>query len=323
MAEAWNGTSWSVQITPNSNGYDNHLAGVSCTSATACTAVGDFINSSSVHFTLAERWNGTSWMLQTSAEPGEYGNSFTAVSCSASTACTAVGYDYSQVGKTPLAERWDGAGWSVQPVPPSPGEGTRMSASYFDGVSCASATACTAVGYYFANGGADQTLSEGWNGTSWSIQRGPSSAGTANVLNGVSCTAATTCTTAGYLVDSDGDYLTLAERWNGSSWVMLSTPSASGGVGSFFTSASCPSVTTCTAVGEFIKRPGAESTVAELWNGTSWAIEATPNPPGTVYAMLNGVSCASPTGCTAVGSFKIIGTKATLAEGWDGTSWLV
>jgi hypothetical protein len=48
-------------------------------------------------------------------------------------------------------------------------------ASYLYGVSCTSATACTAVGYYTNSGGTDVTLAEGWNGTSWAIQVTPSS----------------------------------------------------------------------------------------------------------------------------------------------------
>lgn len=39
LAEAWNGSSWTVQPTPNPDGYAS-LAAISCTSASACTAVG-------------------------------------------------------------------------------------------------------------------------------------------------------------------------------------------------------------------------------------------------------------------------------------------
>jgi hypothetical protein len=39
LVETWNGTSWTVQDTPNETGGDNNLTGISCTSA-GCTAVG-------------------------------------------------------------------------------------------------------------------------------------------------------------------------------------------------------------------------------------------------------------------------------------------
>ena len=54
MAERWNGTAWAMQSIPNPNG-SGQLNGVSCTSASACTAVGYYGG----YVTLAERWNGT------------------------------------------------------------------------------------------------------------------------------------------------------------------------------------------------------------------------------------------------------------------------
>jgi len=45
LAEHWNGTAWSVQATPFVNfdgGVDNYLLGVSCVSATACEATGQY-----------------------------------------------------------------------------------------------------------------------------------------------------------------------------------------------------------------------------------------------------------------------------------------
>jgi hypothetical protein len=55
LAEAWNGTKWAIQSTPNPNlAAGSYLNGVSCTSATACTAVGDSYNSVYAGVTLAE-----------------------------------------------------------------------------------------------------------------------------------------------------------------------------------------------------------------------------------------------------------------------------
>jgi hypothetical protein len=39
---------------------------------------------------------------------------------------------------------------------------------------------------------------------------------------------------------------------------------------------------------------------------------------------LNGVSCASRSACTSVGSFvNSAGTSVTLAEGWNGVRWAI
>src|SRR5215467_13227659 len=83
---------WSIQHTPNPTGASFvPLQAVSCTSATACTAVGSS-STSTTTVTLAERWNGTKWSIQHTPNPT--GASFVplkAVSCTSATACTAVG----------------------------------------------------------------------------------------------------------------------------------------------------------------------------------------------------------------------------------------
>jgi hypothetical protein len=92
LAEAWNGTSWSAQPSPNPAAtVGSTLAGVWCTSASSCIAVGQagtFFGSG----TLAAAWNGTSWRLRaTPNHPYAGQNNLNGVSCGASSACTAVG----------------------------------------------------------------------------------------------------------------------------------------------------------------------------------------------------------------------------------------
>jgi hypothetical protein len=141
LIESWIGTSWSVVPSPNrgGSGIDNNLYGVSCVSATACTAVGDYTSSGK---TLIESWNGTSWSLTPSPRLGT-ANFLYGVSCATANACTAVGY-YARVNVSArtLIESRNGTSWSIVP---SPNPGSRRDALY--GVSCPSATACTAVGY--------------------------------------------------------------------------------------------------------------------------------------------------------------------------------
>ena len=61
LAEAWNGTTWQKQVTPNpAGGGSPSLFGVSCPSANFCEAVGVYYVSASA-FMLAEVWNGSSW----------------------------------------------------------------------------------------------------------------------------------------------------------------------------------------------------------------------------------------------------------------------
>ena len=70
--------------------------------------------------TLAERWNGSSWSVQPTANPGGINPELVDVSCTSARACTAVGSagnggDVSGIGA--LAERWNGTSWSIERDP--------------------------------------------------------------------------------------------------------------------------------------------------------------------------------------------------------------
>jgi hypothetical protein len=51
----------------------------------------------------------------------------------------------------------------------------------------------------------------------------------------------------------------------------------------------------------FYNSTGVQVTLAEVWDGSRWAIQPTPNPVGAGASVLLGVSCTSPGACTAVG----------------------
>ena len=323
LAERWDGTRWSIQPTPNpAVSVGQYLDGVSCTSSTACTAVGsyDYKNGSgnSVWLTLAERWDGTCWSMQpTPNPPGATYSFLDDVSCTSSTACTAVGsYEYkngsgNSVWLT-LAEHWDGTRWSIQPTP-NPVDLGGGQGPY--GVSCTSSTACAAVfeGSLFR-----------WNGTRWSTQPTPSPSfqgaagvvGISTTLSGVSCTSSTTCTAVGSFESDtyEGDLyttveFTLAERWNGQRWSIQATPNPSHSIDAKFRAVSCPSSSACIAVGTYAS--DAWMTLAERWDGKRWSIQPTPNHPGS-DTMLDDVSCTSSTACTAIGHYS--GVERPLVE---------
>ena len=76
LAEAWNGTTWSIVASPDATvSHSNWLLGVSCASSNSCTAVGHYYNGT-LNQTLVENWNGTSWSVaatpNTSAAQNNY-----------------------------------------------------------------------------------------------------------------------------------------------------------------------------------------------------------------------------------------------------------
>ncbi len=292
LAERWNGSHWKVEPTPNPAGaWGSTLSGVSCASAGACTAVGSFATSDG-DGALAENWNGKKWTVEPTPTVPE--GFLSAVSCISPTACTAVGmHDLSTFGVGTLAETWNGTKWTVEPTPTVP-EGS------LSAVSCVSRIACAAVGSGGSGNGG--TLAEIWNGTKWTVEPSPSPGGPHGTsLSGVSCISATDCTVVGsYATGLLYQGFTLAELWNGTSWTVESTPNpaVAHGENSVLSDVSCTSATACTAVGYYYNSVLSAFPLAEIWNGTSWTIEPTPNPAGKMGA----VSCAAAGVCTAVGS---------------------
>jgi hypothetical protein len=109
-----------------------------------------------------------------------------AVSCTSPGACTATGTSFSASGPT-LALRWNGTSWRVQPTPNPANYRESASEVALDGVSCTSATACTASGEY-SPGGLAAYFAEAWNGSSWRLETTPVPVGfTHGALLGVSC----------------------------------------------------------------------------------------------------------------------------------------
>ena len=315
LAERSKGSTWEVQSTPNPSGATlSLLSGIACPSTTLCIAVGSYVDSSGVYFTLTERWNGSTWEVQSTPNPsGATGSQLNGVACPSTTQCTAVGYYFTNSSCVPLAERWDGSTWAVQAAPNAAGGGC----SVFNSVACPSTRLCTAVGYDSNSSGGAATLVEGWNGSTWQVQSTPSPNGPTNlnVLNGVACASATLCIAVGYGEDSSRVVAALTERWDGTTWVLESTPNPGGVRGGGFSGIACPSTALCTAVGNYTTSSFLTVTLVERWNGTTWAVESTPNPSGAQGSGLSGVTCPLTTLCTAVGdSVNSSGTDVTLAE---------
>jgi hypothetical protein len=314
---------WKLRPTPNPLGATHsQLTGVSCPSRNFCLAVGYSSARAGAFKTLVERWDGKGWSIQRGVRPaGAQVSVLSAVSCASRRSCTAVGYFNNRAGvAVPLAEHWDGRVWSVQP-PPRP-----RGAMFGDlvAIACAPSSSCVAVGSFADAHGNEFSLAELWDRTRWSIeplQNPPDAA--ASRLKGVSCTSPTACTAVGTVVDSAGDYITLTERWNGTDWAMQSSPDPAGGY-SQLVGVACASIRSCEAVGFFANPNGPLLTLAERWDGASWAIQPTENRRGGRTSQLFAVACPMTIACTAVGNFaNNAGAFGTLAEQGGRNRWAI
>jgi hypothetical protein len=233
QALRWNGTKWSVVSTPSPGGTGANdasvLKSVRCTSAGNCWAVGDY-QSGGPGLNEALRWNGTSWSLVTTPDPGGTAagdfSYLAGLSCSSATSCWAAGgYGTKGTQLTSLNQvlHWDGGQWSRAATPNPDGTGTGAR-NLLAGVACTSASNCWAVGDYGSiSDGVGTVLNEAlrWNGTTWSLTATPDPAGTGNgvtnILNGVRCASATSCSAVGTQIPGQFN-LNEALLWNGTNW---------------------------------------------------------------------------------------------------------
>jgi hypothetical protein len=212
--------------------------------------------------------------------------------------------------------------WTIQPTP-NPG-GT--SATLMNSVSCPSATECLAVGYIMRSGHNFNAFTEFWNGVDWITALAYQPAGaTVSDLMGVSCPSTTTCVAVGYYHTSGGTF-PLAERWTGAGWMPWSPVVPAGATNTMLTGVSCPSLTTCVAVGYTVNpTTNSEQDLAELSDGEIWTIQATQPALSGVDFFLNAVSCSSATDCLAVGQYHTTLAGAdqylTWSEHWNGSIW--
>ena len=315
---------WHIQSSPNPAGTTRYadLYDVACPTAGSCIAVGESSDTNYKNQTrLLERWNGTTWSIQTTpTPPGNPHTLFVSVACSSASVCTVVGASYPASGDRVLAERWNGSKWSIQTTPtPSSGK------AILNGVACPTATNCFAVGDSEAKNG-NPPLIEKWNGSKWSIQTVPHPQGVPYTFYSVACRSTSDCTAVGEIPGAAGAAKALIVHWNGSTWSARTPALPTGGRSSFLTDVRCPSATQCLAVGDsYVPDGGGLSDtlgLAEAWNGHTWTILATPRPVTSATDDFYSVACPSPSKCVIVGSYSGTGV-VPLAMRWDGSSFTV
>ncbi len=340
VASSWVGTTdgvdqtfrtagWTIQSTQNPHGLgeSDWFSGVSCWSATGCDAVGSNSNSEDEIVGLVERWNGSTWEVQsTPKSTGAQEDNLESVSCRSASECEATGYAEVAEGKhITLAERWNGTAWSIQSTPTEGNDSDLVS------VSCASASECVASGLHLSGSPVKHLpLVESWNGKEWKVLT------TATLpkedeqswLESVSCPSAKDCTAVGS-VHTKLYILPLVETYNGSTWTVQSTPTLENSLEARLSGVSCSATSACTAVGWYDNATEkGDRALVERYNGTSWQLQETASPvakpaPEGSHWTLAGVSCPTSSSCVTVGSYaeSASGKNLLLGEEWNGSRW--
>ncbi len=323
--------------------FDDSLSAVSCV-GTYCEGVGSYTRAN-VSYTLAERWNGSTWAFESTPLPA--GGSLVAVSCIATAACWAVG---SNATDGMVVERLQGTTWTIVAARQVVGLGDVL-----DGISCSShpTISCAAVGSVQYTDFEWGDLVGVWHGHgSWSFAGPVFGAGGGagpTALTGVSCSRATFCMAVGeyqLLPLGVGGGGPIAETWNGAVWTPVSTTNVTtnglscvsptdcvsiadpwrwdghlwsfmpGGSWTTQASVSCTSASNCMAVAPPVR-----------WNGSKWTPTVDFALPGPIQTTngpaISAVSCSNGSYCMAVGSYSVnpSGGPFTVAELWQGSSW--
>jgi len=212
------------------------LAGVSCTSASFCVAVGT--TRGGAPQTFVQTWRGHGWSMTASPSYASF-TSLAGAACVSESFCIAVGQHSRSEDVSTVAESFDGKRWQFER---SPNIGVF---SNLTGVSCISEAWCIAVGGHY-HGKGSRTLVLRREGT-WSLRPSPSH----SFISGfaaVSCVSESVCVTVG-AQRGEAANKTLIAAWDGSAWTIATSPQPHGT--SILSSVSCvrDGGTWCVAVG--------------------------------------------------------------------------
>jgi hypothetical protein len=214
-------TTWTQVSSPNFSSQDNVLAGVSAASANDVWAVGAFIPSlNGVLTTLAHHFDGSRWTAFPLPNVGAQQNILQAVSMSGPGKAWAVGdFINGKFQQQTLIEHFDGTGWSVVP---SPSPGALQNILY--GVAAITDTDVWAVGAFEDANFLWHTLTEHWNGTSWSVVNAVDAGTNGNQFYAVKALATNNVYAVGQQARTAFPSQALVEHWDGKVWSVVTSP---------------------------------------------------------------------------------------------------
>ncbi len=206
-------------------------------------------------------------------------------------------------------------------IVPSPNLSIKsVSNNTLHGVAALSDSDVWAVGNFLSsnNGAINETLTEHWNGTAWTLISSPNVGSLGSSLQAVSAASSQDVWAVGVVQTSDNvnGNRTLIEHWNGNAWSVVPSPNPSN-EGDNLTGVAALSATNAWAVGYFENNQmSALLPIILHWDGTAWSIFS--NIPN-IGMVVEAITARSATDIWAVGSDP--GLTTNIALHFNGTQW--
>lgn len=308
VAVSLSGTSATYTTVPSpSDDTFEQLNAIACTAVATCVATGRG-GSLSGQAAVAATLDGSSWSVVTIAGPSNDNEvDLDGVACSATGHCSAVGSVgmSSDQSESAFFATLSGSAWStsveVADGPPN--------ASLY-GVACPSTSACYGVGMYESLSGADKPFVETYTRGAWALQLIPMPHGAvAAGLFGIACTSATKCEAVGSFLAPGGPGATsyvlepYAEQLAHGKWASVRVASPKTATGAGLDGVSCPSPTTCYAVGVWSNASSLQQPFEAKFVGTRWSTTPIKAPAAEIRPVLVSISCWAVGRCVAVGTY--------------------
>jgi hypothetical protein len=213
-------------------------------------------------------------------------------------------------------------------------------------VSCWATWACIAVGNEHANGGGEQGITytttgpDAWGKPTAGVNPSGSSGGPGTnpervTYAGISCSSGTSCVAVGSTLTLKAgstpqhplyNQRPLVEALTSTGWATSYNDMPVNAYDASLNSVSCPSATTCQAVGSYLSTFGEQGLSLSLSGGT-WTANTALKSGGT-GSVLTGVSCPSSTRCvssgfyySSAGASNTPGSSHTLVQTLTGVGW--
>src|SRR5580700_1003549 len=307
-------STFEVVPTPNQN-LNSELLAASASSPNDIWAVGQ----STIHF------DGTTWTAFSAPMIKGDNNSFLqGVVDISPTLAWAAGNVTDGAHSGQVIEKWNGTKWSLFPGPKF---GKKERANVF-AMTSSSEDDVWAIGSLVNLGtGLVSSLFEHWNGAAWTATTVESSN---EFLFGASADAANDAWAVGF--SGSNNIETSAMHWDGTNWKRVATPNVGQGTNKLnAVLALAPSDVWAVGISTPVAPPKqvATLTLIEHFDGTSWAVDPSPNVGPNSANQSNrllGLAANSANDIWAFGSYFPAdgsGHQMTLLLHWDGTSWAV